>query len=64
VLHNRTPPAVNQIEIHPFHQQANAQVLNEEYEVQVEAWGRSLKARTACSATSCSAGSAKSTAKV
>jgi diketogulonate reductase-like aldo/keto reductase len=39
VLHNEIAPAVNQIEIHPFHQQAEAQAILEEYKVQAEAWG-------------------------
>ncbi len=39
VLHNEVAPAVNQIEIHPFHQQADAQAILEEYKVQAEAWG-------------------------
>ncbi len=39
VLHNETCPAVNQIEIHPFHQQADAQTILAEYKVQPEAWG-------------------------
>lgn len=39
VLHNETKPAVNQIEIHPFHQQADAQAVLQEYGVQPEAWG-------------------------
>ena len=39
VLHNQTVPAVNQIETHPFHQQADAQKILEEYKVQPEAWG-------------------------
>jgi diketogulonate reductase-like aldo/keto reductase len=39
VLHNGTCPAVNQIEIHPFHQQDDAQKILEEYKVQPEAWG-------------------------
>ncbi|WP_280171455.1 aldo/keto reductase [Agrobacterium pusense] len=39
VLHNEVTPAVNQIEIHPFHQQGDAQELLEEYNVQPEAWG-------------------------
>lgn len=38
VLHQKVVPAVNQIEIHPFHQQADAQRLNEEYKIQVEGW--------------------------
>ncbi|WP_212743806.1 aldo/keto reductase [Caulobacter sp. 3R27C2-B] len=39
VLHNATAPAVNQIEIHPFHQQAEAQGILEENKVQAQAWG-------------------------
>jgi len=39
VLHNDVVPAVNQIEIHPFHQQHDAQALLTEYAVQGEAWG-------------------------
>lgn len=39
VLHNEVSPAVNQIEIHPFHQQDDAQKVLEEYQVQPEAWG-------------------------
>ncbi len=39
VLHNEIAPAVNQIEINPFHQQDEAYKLLEEYKVQAEAWG-------------------------
>nr|WP_246678968.1 MULTISPECIES: aldo/keto reductase [unclassified Mesorhizobium] len=39
VLHNEIIPAVNQIEIHPFHQQDDAQKILQEYKVQPEAWG-------------------------
>lgn len=39
VLHNEIRPAVNQIEIHPFHQQDDAQKILEEYNVQPEGWG-------------------------
>lgn len=39
VLHNDIAPAVNQIEIHPFHQQGDAQAILQEYKVQAEAWG-------------------------
>lgn len=39
VLHNKVKPAVNQIEIHPFHQQADAVKTHEDYGVQPEAWG-------------------------
>ena len=40
VLHNEVVPAVNQIEIHPFHQQAGApDELLAGYKIQDEAWG-------------------------
>ncbi|MGN6280158.1 MAG: aldo/keto reductase [Sphingomonas sp.] len=39
VLHNEIAPAVNQIEIHPFHQQGDAKAVLDEYEIQAEAWG-------------------------
>ncbi|WP_336947605.1 aldo/keto reductase [Asaia sp. HN010] len=39
VLHNEITPAVNQIEIHPFHSQDDATAILEEYKVQPEAWG-------------------------
>jgi diketogulonate reductase-like aldo/keto reductase len=39
VLHNEVKPAVNQIEIHPFHQHTDAVKILEEYGVQPEAWG-------------------------
>jgi 2,5-diketo-D-gluconate reductase A len=38
VLHNKTVPAVNQIEINPFHQQLDAQRLLEKYNIQTEGW--------------------------
>lgn len=38
-LHNEITPAVNQIEIHPFHQQEEALKVLQEYKVQPEAWG-------------------------
>lgn len=39
VLHNDIVPAVNQIEIHPFHQQTEALPLLREHGIQAEAWG-------------------------
>ena len=39
VLHNAVKPAVNQIEIHPFHQQTDAVKILDQYGVQPEAWG-------------------------
>jgi len=38
MIHNQIPPAVNQIEVNPFHQQIEAQKFLEENRVQVEAW--------------------------
>lgn len=38
-LHNAITPAVNQIEIHPFHQQTEAQALLQEYGIQTQSWG-------------------------
>lgn len=38
VLHNRTPPAVNQIEVNPFHQQVEAQRVLDRYKIQTEGW--------------------------
>lgn len=37
-LFNEVVPAVNQIEVNPFHQQIKAQQVNEKYHVQLEAW--------------------------
>lgn len=38
-LHTKVKPAVNQIEMHPFHQQADAQALMQELRIQPQAWG-------------------------
>jgi diketogulonate reductase-like aldo/keto reductase len=38
MIHNRITPAVNQIEINPFHQQIETQKFLEEHNVVVEAW--------------------------
>jgi len=46
VLHNKTTPAVNQIETHPFHQQIDAQKVLQENNVQIEAWGYLQKEKT------------------
>lgn len=37
-LFNEIVPAINQIEVNPFHQQIEAQKINEKYNVQLEAW--------------------------
>ena len=39
IIHNEIAPAVNQIEIHPFHQQIEAQKFLMENDVQIESWG-------------------------
>lgn len=39
VLHNEIVPAVNQIEIHPFHSQDDARAILRDHGVQAEAWG-------------------------
>jgi diketogulonate reductase-like aldo/keto reductase len=39
MLHNDVPPAVNQIETHPFHQQTEAQEFLVANHVQIESWG-------------------------
>lgn len=39
ILHNKIKPAVNQIEAHPFHRQAEAQKLLQENAIQMESWG-------------------------
>jgi len=38
MLHNQIPPAVNQIEINPFHQQIAAQSFLKQHGVQTEGW--------------------------
>jgi diketogulonate reductase-like aldo/keto reductase len=39
ILHNEVPPAVDQIETHPFHQQIETQEFLQENNVQIESWG-------------------------
>lgn len=39
LVHNEVPPAVNQIETHPFHQQVEAHKYLQENGVQIESWG-------------------------
>jgi 2,5-diketo-D-gluconate reductase A len=39
ILHNEVPPAVNQVETHPFHQQVETQEFLRENNVQIESWG-------------------------
>lgn len=38
MIHNNMPPAVNQIEVNPFHQQIETQKFLQDNSVQVEAW--------------------------
>src|SRR3954447_891836 len=39
ILHNEVPPAVNQVETHPFHQQVETQEFLRENNIQMESWG-------------------------
>jgi 2,5-diketo-D-gluconate reductase A len=39
IVHNEVAPAVNQVETHPFHQQAEANQFMRENNVQIESWG-------------------------
>lgn len=39
MVFSKTPPAVNQIETHPFHQQNEAEVFLKENNVQMQSWG-------------------------
>ncbi|SDM58237.1 Aldo/keto reductase [Catalinimonas alkaloidigena] len=39
IVHHDIVPAINQIEIHPFHQQHEAQQFTQAQNVQLEAWG-------------------------
>jgi 2,5-diketo-D-gluconate reductase A len=38
MVHNKITPAINQIEVHPFHQQIDTQMFLQDNCVQVEAW--------------------------
>jgi diketogulonate reductase-like aldo/keto reductase len=38
MLNNKVKPAINQIEMHPFHQQVETQAFLKENDVQIEAW--------------------------
>ena len=39
LMHHEIPPAVNQIETHPFHQQVETQKFLKENKIQIESWG-------------------------
>src|SRR3954454_9527815 len=39
LLHHEVPPAVDQVETHPFHQQVETQKFLRENNVQIESWG-------------------------
>jgi diketogulonate reductase-like aldo/keto reductase len=39
LLHHEIPPAINQIETHPFHQQVDTQKFLKENNIQIESWG-------------------------
>lgn len=38
IIHNKVVPAINQVEINPFHQQTEAQKFMQDNDVQIEAW--------------------------
>lgn len=39
MMFNKTPPAINQVETHPFYQQADNQLFLQENNIQIESWG-------------------------
>ena len=39
IVHHEIIPAINQIELHPFHQQHEHQAFLQSCNIQVEAWG-------------------------
>lgn len=39
LMHHEIPPAINQIETHPFHQQVESQQFLRENNIQIESWG-------------------------
>jgi 2,5-diketo-D-gluconate reductase A len=39
VVHQEIPPAVDQVETHPFHQQVDTQAVLSDNDVQIESWG-------------------------
>jgi diketogulonate reductase-like aldo/keto reductase len=39
IVHNEVPPAVDQIETHPFHQQVETQKFLQDNNIQIESWG-------------------------
>lgn len=39
LMHQEVPPAVNQVETHPFHQQVATQQFLQENKIQMESWG-------------------------
>ncbi|WP_371415363.1 aldo/keto reductase [Citricoccus sp. SGAir0253] len=49
ILHNEVTPAVNQVEVNPFHQRVEDQRIMRERGVQTMSWGPSPRAGTACS---------------
>ena len=45
IVNNKVVPALNQIELHPFLQQKDAQKVMKEYDVKVESWGPLAEAK-------------------
>lgn len=39
IMHQEVPPAVNQVETHPFHQQVATQQFLQDNKIQIESWG-------------------------
>ena len=39
IMHQEVPPAINQVETHPFHQQVATQQFLQENKIQIESWG-------------------------
>jgi len=45
IIHNKVVPAVNQIEVNPFHQQLDTQRFLAEHQIEVEAWAPFVEGR-------------------
>src|SRR5437879_9104916 len=39
LVHHEVPPAIDQVETHPFHQQVETQAFLHDNEIQIESWG-------------------------
>jgi diketogulonate reductase-like aldo/keto reductase len=45
IIHNKIMPAINQIEVNPFHQQITTQKFLQDNNVQIEAWAPFAEAK-------------------